>query len=106
MLPIRSLLNSGSSSGSLRQFFTLSPFRQNAVLRPFSRLISTISSSSSSSSLGNGASRKNGGLWTQTQTQTLRNNINNNGVATAAAQIRGMKTRSSVKRLCDGCKVN
>ncbi|KAL2006963.1 hypothetical protein VTN00DRAFT_8401 [Thermoascus crustaceus] len=32
---------------------------------------------------------------------------NNGGVATAVRsleQVRGMKTRSSVKRLCDGCK--
>ncbi|KAL1985201.1 hypothetical protein VTN96DRAFT_8117 [Rasamsonia emersonii] len=93
MLPIRSLLTSGSI---IRQFFSLSsPFRQNAVVtRSFLRLSGTISS------VGNGANSSSSSLWTR-----LRSN---NGVAVAAAgssqQIRGMKTRSSVKRLCDGCK--
>lgn len=100
MLPVRSLLTSSSSSSllSFRQFI-LSPFRRNVVYsfsslsRPFSRL-RTMSVGKS-------------GLW------SLRSRSNGEGAIVAAAkttqgfvQTRGMKTRSSVKRLCDGCKVS
>ncbi|KAL1965913.1 hypothetical protein VTN77DRAFT_5046 [Rasamsonia byssochlamydoides] len=92
MLPVRSLLS--SASGSLRQFL-LSPLRQNAAYIPslsrsFSRL-STMSVGKTS-------------MW------ALGSRSSNAAAAAATANtgslqiVRGMKTRSSVKRLCDGCK--
>ncbi|KAJ9297543.1 hypothetical protein DTO271G3_4318 [Paecilomyces variotii] len=85
MFPLRSLLTSGSS---LRQFLTRQTLSQSFVSRSFSQL-SRISSNNGLRSLR---------FW--------RPQAGNGAVAGVGAleQVRGMKTRSSVKRLCDGCK--
>ncbi|ODM24240.1 hypothetical protein SI65_02051 [Aspergillus cristatus] len=83
-MSLRSLL--GASTGTLRQFLPQSLSRPTFFSRSFSRL-----------SLANGL--RNLRLRSeQKQTQIA-------GVgARQIEQVRGMKTRSSVKRLCDGCK--
>ncbi|PWY86086.1 hypothetical protein BO70DRAFT_360894 [Aspergillus heteromorphus CBS 117.55] len=90
MVSIRSVL--GASTGALRQFLpSLSRKSAGLVSRPFSQIARL--------SWGNGLRLLRSGK----QTDSV-------GVASVGTtlrqveQIRGMKTRSSVKRLCDGCK--
>lgn len=87
MMSLRSLL--GASTGTLRQFLPQSLSRPTFFSRSFSRL-----------SLANGL-----------RSLRLRSEQKQAQVGVGAVgsrqieQVRGMKTRSSVKRLCDGCKV-
>ncbi|KAJ5860875.1 uncharacterized protein N7529_008185 [Penicillium soppii] len=76
----------GASSGALRQYLP-SVTTRAASLRPFSHMIQ------------NGLTRLRG------QAQTGSAVALANSSARQVEQVRGMKTRSSVKRLCDGCKV-
>lgn len=92
MLSFRSVLR--PSTGALRQLLP-SMIRQplSNVARPFSQLTRL--------SLGNGLRNLRAG---KAQTE----NVSVASVGSTVRQIeqvRGMKTRSSVKRLCDGCKV-
>ncbi|KAG0156334.1 hypothetical protein PDIDSM_3511 [Penicillium digitatum] len=75
----------GASSGALRQFLP-SVTTRTASFRPFSHLIY------------NSLTRLRG------QVQSGNVVAVANGSARQVEQLRGMKTRSSVKRLCDGCK--
>lgn len=91
MLSFRSVF--GASTGALRQILPSFSRRSAALVsRPFSQIARL--------SLGNGLRLLRSGKQT-----------NNVGVASVGStlrqveQVRGMKTRSSVKRLCDGCKV-
>ncbi|KAJ5996358.1 hypothetical protein N7499_007326 [Penicillium canescens] len=83
MFSLRTVI--GASSGALRQILPSVSYR-TASLRPFSHMI------------------RNGLTKLRGQAQT--SNAVAVGVASARQieQVRGMKTRSSVKRLCDGCK--
>ncbi|PYH73783.1 50S ribosomal protein L36 [Aspergillus vadensis CBS 113365] len=90
MLSFRSVF--GASTGALRQILPSFSRRSAALVsRPFSQIARL--------SLGNGLRLLRSGKQT-----------NNAGVASVGStlrqveQVRGMKTRSSVKRLCDGCK--
>ena len=76
----------GASSGALRQFFP-SVTTRTASLRPFSHMIR------------NSLTRLRG------EAKSGKAIAVANGSAKQVEQVRGMKTRSSVKRLCDGCKV-
>lgn len=92
MLSFRSVLR--PSTGALRQLLP-SMIRQpfSHVARPFTQLTRL--------SLGNGLRSLRAG---KAQTE----NVSVASVGSTVRQIeqvRGMKTRSSVKRLCDGCKV-
>ena len=91
MLSFRSVF--GASTGALLQILPSFSRRSAALVsRPFSQIARL--------SLGNGLRLLRSGKQT-----------NNVGVASVGStlrqveQVRGMKTRSSVKRLCDGCKV-
>ncbi|KAL2823654.1 hypothetical protein BDW59DRAFT_163027 [Aspergillus cavernicola] len=88
MVSLRSLL--GPSTALLRQFL---PRHSTLISRPFSQL--------SRLTLNNGLRLlRSSKSSTTTQVQV--------GAASAVKQleqVRGMKTRSSVKRLCDGCKL-
>ncbi|PLB54551.1 hypothetical protein P170DRAFT_432192 [Aspergillus steynii IBT 23096] len=93
MSPLRSIL--GSSTGALRQFLP-SLARQSWTrglfsTRPFSQL-AKISLSNGLRALRSGAQSSNVGV--ASVGSTVRQ----------IEQVRGMKTRSAVKRLCDGCK--
>ncbi|BCR91966.1 50S ribosomal protein L36 [Aspergillus chevalieri] len=90
MMSLRSLL--GASTGTLRQFLPQSLSRPTVFSRSFSRL-----------SLANGL--RNLRLRSE-QKQTQIAGVGAVGAVGARKieQVRGMKTRSSVKRLCDGCK--
>ncbi|RDW93891.1 uncharacterized protein DSM5745_01213 [Aspergillus mulundensis] len=85
MVSLRSLL--GPSTAALRQFLP----RHNSTLRALSRPFSQLSQLT----INNGLS-------------FLRSKSVMPGVGASAVrqveQVRGMKTRSSVKRLCEGCK--
>ncbi|KAJ5473450.1 hypothetical protein N7475_003016 [Penicillium sp. IBT 31633x] len=75
----------GASSGTLRQF--LPSVTPRAVsLRPFSHIVR------------NSLTRLRGQVKSSNAVAVA------NGSARQVEQVRGMKTRSSVKRLCDGCK--
>ncbi|KAK1142821.1 hypothetical protein N8T08_007255 [Aspergillus melleus] len=95
MSPLRSILN--SSTGALRHFLpslTRQSWAQGILSsRPFSHLAKF--------SIGNGLRALRDGAGAQ-QSSNL-------GVVGSTVrqieQVRGMKTRSSVKRLCDGCKL-
>ncbi|KAB8239703.1 hypothetical protein ETB97_009606 [Aspergillus alliaceus] len=86
MMPFRSII--GPSTGLFRQFLR-KPLAGGFLSRSFSQLTSL--------SLTNGL-------------QSLRSAKEQAGSVSVAStvrqldQVRGMKTRSSVKRLCDGCK--
>jgi len=88
MMSLRSLL--GASTGTLRQFLPQSLSRSTFFSRSFSGL-----------SLANGL--RNLRLRSEQKQKQIA------GIGAVGArqieQVRGMKTRSSVKRLCDGCKV-
>ncbi|KAL4869411.1 hypothetical protein BDV12DRAFT_167723 [Aspergillus spectabilis] len=95
MVSLHSLL--GPSTALLRQFLPRHNINTNLQLlsRPFSQL-SRLTIGNGLRLLRSGASPAKDG---------------NNAVSVGAAavgrqveQVRGMKTRSSVKRLCDGCK--
>ncbi|PLN82981.1 ribosomal protein L36-domain-containing protein [Aspergillus taichungensis] len=91
MLSFRSVLR--PSTGALRQLLP-SMIRQplSNVARPFSQLTRL--------SLGNG-------LRSLRAAKAQTENVSVASVGSTVRQIeqvRGMKTRSSVKRLCDGCK--
>ncbi|EEA22860.1 hypothetical protein EYB25_005626 [Talaromyces marneffei] len=92
MSPLRSALSTASRSLlSVRQFAVTSFRQNNHVSSPFSQL------------------RKFSGLLTQSRWGgLLRSKIANNAKQLSStyifSQASGMKTRSSVKRLCDGCK--
>jgi large subunit ribosomal protein L36 len=81
----------GASSGALRQFLpsvSRRSFYSSVPLRPFSHMIR------------NSLTRLRAG-----KSQSSTAVAVGVGSARQIEQIRGMKTRSSVKRLCDGCKV-
>lgn len=91
MVSLRSVL--GPSTALLRQFL---PRHSNlrALARPFSQL--------SQLTINNGLRLLRSGNGSTKSTEV--------GVGAVSAvkqleQVRGMKTRSSVKRLCEGCKV-
>ncbi|KAJ5096059.1 hypothetical protein NUU61_005415 [Penicillium alfredii] len=89
MLSLRTVF--GASSGTLRQFlpsFSRHSIYRAASLRPFSHMVR------------NGLTKLRAG-------QSQSNNAVAVGVASARQieQVRGMKTRSSVKKLCDDCKI-
>ncbi|KAJ5543245.1 hypothetical protein N7535_005675 [Penicillium sp. DV-2018c] len=75
----------GASSGALRQFLP-SVNTRAASLRPFSHMIQN-----SLTRLRSQAESRNAVAVANASTRQVE-------------QVRGMKTRSSVKRLCDGCK--
>ncbi|OJK03867.1 hypothetical protein ASPACDRAFT_75378 [Aspergillus aculeatus ATCC 16872] len=85
-MSVRSLL--GASTGALRQILpSLSRSKPAGLLsRSFSQLAKL--------PFGNGLRLLRSGQQTGVASATLRQ----------VEQVRGMKTRSSVKRLCDGCK--
>ncbi|KAF3030751.1 hypothetical protein E8E15_010915 [Penicillium rubens] len=83
MFSLRSVF--GASSGTLRQFLP-SVTTRTASLRPFSHMIR------------NSLTRLRGQVKSGNAVAVA------NGSARQVEQVRGMKTRSSVKRLCDGCK--
>ncbi|GIJ82268.1 hypothetical protein Asppvi_000774 [Aspergillus pseudoviridinutans] len=89
MLSIRSIL--GSSTRALRQLLPNQPFYHHFLSRSLSQL-SRVSVGNSLRSL-----------------RSAKQQDSNVGVVGSTVrqleQVRGMKTRSSVKRLCDGCKV-
>ncbi|RAL15935.1 50S ribosomal protein L36 [Aspergillus homomorphus CBS 101889] len=85
MMSVRSLL--GASTGALRQILpSLSRKPAGLLSRSFSQLAKL--------PFGNGLRVLRYGQQTGIASTTLRQ----------VEQVRGMKTRSSVKRLCDGCK--
>ncbi|GFG00384.1 hypothetical protein IFM61392_01366 [Aspergillus lentulus] len=88
MLSIRSIL--GSSTRALRQLLPSQPFSHQFLSRSLSQL--------SRASVGNSLR----------SLRSAKHQDNNVGVVGSTVrqleQVRGMKTRSSVKRLCDGCK--
>ncbi|PYI22224.1 hypothetical protein BO86DRAFT_455666 [Aspergillus japonicus CBS 114.51] len=85
MMSVRSLL--GASTGALRQLLpSLSRKPAGLLSRSFSQLAKL--------PFGNGLRLLRSGQQTGVASATLRQ----------VEQVRGMKTRSSVKRLCDGCK--
>ncbi|KAF7165485.1 hypothetical protein CNMCM5623_009607 [Aspergillus felis] len=88
MLSIRSIL--GSSTRALRQLLPSQPFSHQFLSRSLSQL-SRVSVGNSLRSL-----------------RSAKQQDSNVGVVGSTVrqleQVRGMKTRSSVKRLCDGCK--
>ncbi|OJJ83847.1 50S ribosomal protein L36 [Aspergillus glaucus CBS 516.65] len=86
MMSLRSLL--GASTGTLRQFLPQSLSRPTFFSRSFSRL-----------SLANGLRS----LRLRSEQKQMQAGVGAVG-ARQIEQVRGMKTRSSVKRLCDGCK--
>ncbi|KAF4269701.1 hypothetical protein KXW98_004643 [Aspergillus fumigatus] len=88
MLSIRSIL--GSSARAFRQLLPSQPFSHHFLSRSLSQL-SRVSVGNSLRSL-----------------RSAKQHDANVGVVGSTVrhleQVRGMKTRSSVKRLCDGCK--
>ncbi|KAL6237392.1 hypothetical protein BDW75DRAFT_238362 [Aspergillus navahoensis] len=86
MVSLRSLL--GPSTAALRQFLP----RQNSNLRVFARPFSQLSQLTVNNGLR---------FW------RLKSFSPGVGVSVVrqVEQVRGMKTRSSVKRLCEGCKL-
>lgn len=97
MSPLRSALSTASRSLlSIRQF-ALTSFRQNnhASTSPFTQLRNFSALMSQS---------RWGGLLLRSK---IAGGIKNGSKSTyVLSQVSGMKTRSSVKRLCDGCKVS
>ncbi|KAF3402228.1 50S ribosomal protein L36 [Talaromyces pinophilus] len=95
MSPLRSALSTASRSLlSIRQF-ALTSFRQNnhASTSPFTQLRNFSALMSQS---------RWGGLLLRSK---IAGGIKNGSKSTyVLSQVSGMKTRSSVKRLCDGCK--
>ncbi|EEQ32912.1 uncharacterized protein MCYG_05731 [Microsporum canis CBS 113480] len=97
MLGLRSLL-SPPSKLPLSQFTSALPRRicQTVFLRPFSQ--------------GFGATLSTRSIWNTSEAMStgLKNlcsrSVKAFGSMSAIGQTRGMKTRSSVKRLCEGCK--
>ncbi|KAK2792367.1 54S ribosomal protein L36, mitochondrial [Onygenales sp. PD_10] len=94
MFPLRSLLRSSTSSISTSLFSLrrLTPLFSRQTYRSISLWSATRASTSLLARLGNAAASK-----------SIMNAGRENS-STALGQVRGMKTRSSVKRLCDGCK--
>ncbi|KAL4929975.1 50S ribosomal protein L36 [Aspergillus undulatus] len=93
MVSLRSLL--GSSTAALRQFLprhNTNTLRLEILSRPFSQL--------SQFTLGNGLRL----LRSKMETSTSAISVGAASATRQLEQVRGMKTRSSVKRLCDGCK--
>ncbi|KAL4878417.1 ribosomal protein L36-domain-containing protein [Aspergillus karnatakaensis] len=89
MVSLNSLL--GSSTALLRQIL---PRHNIAISRPFSQL--------SRLTIGDGLRFLRSGAGANTS--VLSAGAGATAVSRQVEQVRGMKTRSSVKRLCDGCK--
>ncbi|KAL4787393.1 ribosomal protein L36-domain-containing protein [Aspergillus varians] len=91
MVSIHSLF--GQSTALLRQFLP----RHNSNLRSLSRPFSQLSQLTVSNGLRLLRSRKE-------STGSAQVSVGAASAVKQLEQVRGMKTRSSVKRLCDGCK--
>ncbi|KAL2857148.1 ribosomal protein L36-domain-containing protein [Aspergillus pseudoustus] len=91
MVSLRPILNLNPST-TLRQFLPRHNTTLQFLARPFSQL--------SRLTIGNGLRLLRSGNAATGQTQVGAVS----GAVKQLEQVRGMKTRSSVKRLCDGCK--
>ncbi|PGH14710.1 ribosomal protein L36 [Helicocarpus griseus UAMH5409] len=100
MVQFRSLLSSSSPLLSLRQYTHPSSFPRQICRAVFSRSLWSASRPSSITRMlpWTGLFRKLGNV----SGSALRTVGDKTGLV--PGQVRGMKTRSSVKRLCDGCK--
>ncbi|KKZ63136.1 hypothetical protein EMCG_02513 [[Emmonsia] crescens] len=115
MTQFRSLLSASSSSLSpllsLRKL--TSPISRQICRAVFSRSLWSMSGSSRPSAVANRMPWNRAGLFfaklnAAVSSSAVKSVVKDGGNGVAAAlcggQVRGMKTRSSVKRLCDGCK--
>ncbi|KAL4810989.1 ribosomal protein L36-domain-containing protein [Aspergillus unguis] len=91
MVSLRSLL--GPSTALLRQFLPRHSSNLRALSRPFSQL-SKLTITNGLTLLRSAKSVQKGGYGVVSTVSAARQ----------VEQVRGMKTRSAVKRLCDGCK--
>ncbi|KAJ0419285.1 ribosomal protein L36-domain-containing protein [Aspergillus carlsbadensis] len=92
MVSLRPLLS--PSTALLRQFLPRHNTTLQFLARPFSQL--------SRLTINNGLRLLRSGNATTATGQTQVGAVS--GAVKQVEQVRGMKTRSSVKRLCDGCK--